>query len=161
MPILHARSAALHQIRRHKTKHTGMQHHKCRQGLREEATSCTGRKEKATDPRAQESTPTHIPFPTRFSKRRHVPKLNRALVVHTPLRIKWQQPRQIMPPITRIYEASVALSSRLSDLGSSTREPDSQQPGTEIGVAGVSGPCFFFFDVSSVSGPIFYRFLGL
>ena len=97
-----------------------MQHHKCRQGLREEATSCTGRKEKATDPGqgTRKPTPTHIPFPTRFSKRRHARRLNRALVVHTPLRIKWQQPRQIMPPITRIYEASVALSSRLSDLGS-------------------------------------------
>ena len=104
----------------HKTKHAGMQHHKCKQGLREEATSCTGRKEKATDPGqgTRKPTPTHIPFPTRFSKRRHARRLNRALVVHTPLRIKWQQPRQIMPPITRIYEASVALSSRLSDLGS-------------------------------------------
>jgi hypothetical protein len=36
-----------------------MERHKCRQVVREEATSCTGRKEKATDPRAQESLLPH------------------------------------------------------------------------------------------------------
>jgi hypothetical protein len=33
-------------------------------------------------------TPTHIPFPTSFSKWRRIRKLNRAVVVPTPLRIK-------------------------------------------------------------------------
>jgi hypothetical protein len=118
------------------TKLSMEHHHKCRRGLGE-APAQGGRRKQRTPGHKKAYSHTHpLPHKIQHVTTRTQAEQSSSSGACTPLRIKWQQPRQIVLPHHKNLW-SLCPPSRLSDL-----EEQQQPGGTEIGTAPIQkGNC--------------------